>query len=800
MHVLKTFLRNFYNNRLYSVINIMGLGIGLAAFTLILLYILDELSYDKHYKNYKQIYRLESDITISGKHQNVAKSSYAIGPAMLREFPQVEEFVRFRLVENCFLRSGDKKYFENDMYYCDSSVFKIFSHSFIRGNPATALQEPNSMVMTESLAMKYFGTTDIDQKTVYIRNKIPCKVTAVIRDVPDNSHLQFTGLISMPTIKNELGDKMYEDLNNIHFWALRLFTFIKLKDGQSIDLIHDQFPAFHDKYIAAISERMNGEFRLITTRLDRIHLHNKSEWDLAKGQIQTVYALFSIAFFILLIAGINYMNLATARSAHKERDVGMRKVLGADRMKLARLFITEALMLSFVALLLAIVVVELLLPYFNHVLNRQLTFDLAADYPIYLILIATTVVIGFLSGIYPAYYLASFQPYGILSKKRVLGPADGWLRKLLIVFQFSITTAMIAGSIIVKYQVDFIRTRNLGFNKENLLIIRATDSTFKKQIEVFKQRVLSEPDVLGVTTSNTLPGLGNYLDVFTVEGSTGLEKSLISLMFVSDEFIDVLEMNVIQGRNFRRNSLADRQEAVIINKTAAHKLGWDNNALGKRIYRKGYDRENFIVIGVIDDLVFSSLYEKIGPIAIFLESSPEDLLSIRISGRNPTRSIDGIQKLWAQLNPNEPFKYDFLEDRLNDLYTNEFKLNKVILSFAALALFISLLGLYGLTSFITEKSSKSIGIRKLLGANASGIALQFSHKFNKLIALALIISTPVSWLALDYWLDHFAYRVTLQVTWFIFAWLLVMGIAQLTVISQTIRAALTNPAEVIRYE
>ncbi len=800
MHALKTFLRNFSHNRLYTVINIMGLGIGLAAFTFILLYIIDELSFDKHHEYYKQIYRLESDITISGRQQYVAKSSYAIGPAMYRDFPQVSNFVRFSQVDHCYLNYEDKKFYEEEMYYCDSSVFDVFTHSFISGNPATALKEPYNMVLTESLAKKYLGSTNTTGQTIFLKGKIPCKVTAVIRDVPANSHLPFSGLISMPTIREELGVAMYDDLNNIHFWALRLFTYIRLKKGTSIESIHKQFPAFHDKYIAAISEQLNGEYNLMTTRLDRIHLLNNAEWDLPKGSIQTVYVLYAIAIFILLIAAINYMNLATARSASKAREVGMRKVLGADRPRLARFFITDAIFLSVLALFVAIVIVELFMPAFNAIIGKSLTFDLLKDFRVYGTLVFTTLLIGFLSGVYPAYYLASFQPHGILSRKRILGPTDGLLRKALIILQFAIATAMIAGSIIVKLQLDFIHNRNLGFDKKNLLVIRATDTTFKKQIDVFKQQLSADPNVLGVSTSNTLPGLGNYMDVFTVEGSHGLEQSLISLMFVGEDFLNVLGMDVIQGRDFYKSNISDRREAAIINKSAAKKLGWENNALGKRIYRRGYARDNFKVIGVVDDLVFASLYEKIGPIVFFLEESPEHLLSIRIKNKNTDATIERIRTTWTRLNPNEPFKYDFLEDRLNDLYINEFKLYKVIVSFAMLALFISLLGLYGLTSYITEKSSKNIGIRKMLGARVSGIVFQFSRKFTRLILIALVIATPVTWVALDRWLDHFAYRVTLQGSWFVLAWMIVLAVAQLTVISQTIKAALTNPADVIRYE
>ncbi|MEZ5197322.1 MAG: ABC transporter permease [Bacteroidales bacterium] len=716
MHFIKTIFRNFTHNQLYTAINIFGLAIGLSCFTFILLFIQDELSYDKHVKHYKQIYRIDADITISDRQQKVAKTSFAIGPAFQKEFPEVEDFVRFRSVDNSFLRFEEKKFYENLLYYTDSSIFRMFNHAFIFGNPETALKSKNSIVLTKTLAEKYFGSANPMGQLMNLGNKINCKVTGVIEDVPDNSHVQFEGLISMESYSQIIGEKMYHQLNTVHFWALRLFTFIKLKDNSSIETIYKKFPDFHDKHIADISKRLNGTYRFQAIRLDKIHLFSDAEWDLPTGDIRIIYIFTIIAIFILLIASINYMNLATARSSHKAKEVGVRKVLGAYRANLARLLIGESIILAFFALVMAIVIVESTLPFINNIWDKHLHFELLGNPIILLILITTSLLVGVLSGFYPSFYLSSFQPVIVL--KGVLNPGrgSGNLRKSLIVFQFTISIIMIVGTLIVTRQMNFIKIQDLGFKKENLMVVRSTDTSFKKEIDFFKNELLANPNVYNISTSNTVPGGGNYMDVFLTEGKEKMEEQLMSHMFVDYNYIDLMGMTLISGRKFNPKQGTDINQSVIINWKAAQELGWNENALGKEIHRRSYGTEKYKVIGVLNDFHYSSLYEEIGPMVFFLEKQPEDLITIRINPKNKENTIAYIEQLWAQANPNEPFKYDYLDDILNELYTSDDNLQKVFTYFALLSILISLLGLFGLSSFITEQFSKNIGIRKLLGA------------------------------------------------------------------------------------
>jgi len=800
MQFIKSLVRNLYYHKFFTAINIIGLAIGLACFTFIFLYILDETSYDKYHQNYKRIYRLESDITISDKHQQVAKTSFAIGPAFYKEFPEIEAFVRFREIYHGFLRYEDKKFYEDNLYYCDSSVFKVFTHKFISGDPDQALNKPNCIVLTESLATKYFGDNNPIGKIIVLSNVISCKVTGIIEDLPDNSHLNFDGLVSIESYSQIIGENMYNDLSNIHFWAIRLFTYVLINKNASIETVYQKFPSFHDQHIEPISKRLNGTYELHTTRLDKIHLHSKLEWDLQTGNIMTVNIFTIIAIFILMIAGINYVNLSTARSANRAREVGIRKVLGASRTNLTSRIIGESVLVSFFAFLIACVLVENFLPLFNSLAEKELAFNIVTNFNLFLVLFIVSIFIGFLSGIYPAFYLSSFQPINILKGITFSGKKSVNLRKILIVFQFTISIVMIAGTIIVSRQLNYIQKQELGFKKENVIVVRVSDTSFKKKIEVFKEKMLSNPNIYNVSASNSTPGNAGSMDVFLVEGKDKMDEQLISQIFIDFNFIDLMGMKIIKGRNFNPKNGTDQEKAIIINWKAATTLGWKEKALGRKIHRRGYKTYEYKVIGVVENFHYSSLREEIGPMVFILDESAVDLISIRYNPKNKEETLAFIDNVWSGLNPNEPFKYDHFEDLLNKMYSNENKLQMIISFFALFSIFISLLGLFGLSSYITEQYSKDIGIRKLLGASVNSIVYLLSGGFLKLILIAIVIALPITWYIMEQWLNHFAYRLNIQFHWLIFAGILVLLVAQLTVIIQTVKTAHTNPVDAIKHE
>ncbi|MCB2220624.1 MAG: ABC transporter permease [Bacteroidetes bacterium] len=777
------------------------MAIGLSCFIFIFLFIKDELSYDKNFKNYKRIYRLESDITISDNNQKVAKSSFALAPAMKKEFPEIEAIARFRSVDNGFLQYQDKLFFEDQLYFADSTVFDVFDHPFIYGGPENALTKPNSIVLDKTTAEKYFGDKNPLGEVVKLNNKINCSVTGVIADLPANVHLRFHGLVSIETYSQIIGDRMYRDLNNVHFWAIRLFSYILIHKNSSIDEIHQKFQPFHNKYIEPVSKRLNGKFNLMTTRLDKIHLYSGLDWDLPRGDFNTILIFSIIATFILLIAGINYMNLATARSSHRAKEVGIKKVLGAHKGILRRGFLGESVIIAMAAFIVAVVIIEIFLPAFNHFTGKNISFQLPKDAVIYLILLIITAGIGLIAGSYPALYLSAFKPVVVLKGMINPGRKSGHLRKLLIIFQFTVATIMIACTIAVTRQLNYVKNQDLGFNKDNVIIIRATDTTFKKKLPDFKNEILKDPNIFNIATSNTLPGEGGLLDVFLVEGDEKFEEHLMNLIFVDYNFIDLMGMELINGRNFNKNYGTDKEQGVIINWEAAKMLGWNENALGKEIRRRTTERTyNHEVIGVVKNFNFNSLYDEISPIVFFLEDKPSDLITLRINPNNMEKTLAGIEKVWTRLNPGEPFKYDYLSELLNLNYDADNKLQKIIGFFALISVFISLLGLFGLSSFIAEQFSKNIGIRKLLGATVGSLVYMLSKDFIRLILIAFIIAVPIAWYFLEQWLDHFAYRISININWFIITGVIILMLAQITVIIQTINAALTNPVDAIKYE
>ncbi len=800
MRFIKDFIRSFSSNTLYTLINITGLAVGFACFAFILFYLIDELSFDKYHNDYSNIYRLESNINISGKEQYVAKTSFAIGPTMLKEFPEIEYQARFRPIDNCYLSYKEKQFYEENLYYTDSSVFDIFTYKFKYGNPKYALKKPYSIVLTETFAKKYFGDENPIGKVINVNNQLNCKVTAIIEDIPGNTHMKFDGLVSIDSYKDVIGQKMFNDLSTIHFWAIRLFTYVKLKEGTNMQQVLDKFEPFHDKYILPVSKKLNGEYKLVTSRIEDIHLHNDAEWDLPKGNFKTILVFGSIAIFILVLAGINYMNLATARSAHKAKEVGIKKVLGANRKTLSINFFADSLILAIIAFVISLVLIELFLPGFNVLANKSLTFGIIDSYGTILILFTTTLLIGIFSGTYPAIFLSSFQPIKVLNGKLSQGTKGGTIRKLLIIFQFTISITLITATFIVLKQLQYTNEKDTGYEKENILILQAADTSFKKNYQSFENKLLSNPNILDVSTSSTLVGGSGYMDVFLVEGEEKMDQQLMTYLIVDFGYLEMFNINILQGRTFNEKNKTDQTQAVIINNTAANLLGWNEEALGKEIHRRSQTIEKFKVIGVTDDFNFTSLYDKIGPLLIFVEKEPGNIINIKVADQNQKEVLSYLQKLWHQYNNVDPFKYDYLVDLLDENYESDARLLNLILVFSSLSIFISLLGLFGLSSFITEKYAKDIGIRRLLGAHILSIVFLLSNGFIKLILIAFVVAIPITWFVMDNWLQNFAYRLDIELIWFIYTGLIVMIISLLTVIIQTVKTATSNPVKVLRSE
>jgi len=829
---LKSAFRNIIRNKFYSILNILGLSIGVIAAIFILLFNNSELSYDKHHEKHKRIHRLESDFTINNKHDLFAVTSAPLGPAFKIEFPEVEEFVRFAGGDGTLIKYGDKEFYEDDFYYTDSTIFDVFTHEFVYGNPEKALTEPNTCVLTETMAKKYFENENPIGKVIADADDVNFKVTGVIKDLPESSHLKFRGVFSINTLVEKFGRERMNSLEPNAFWNVNFYTYILLNENSNIESIYEKFPGFYEKYMKSLGDQINASFEFMSTPLADIHLTSTLRGDLPTGNKSYVYIFTVIAIFILLIASINYMNMATARSSNRAKEVGIRKVLGADRFQLIRQFLTESVILALIALIIAIASVYLLLPDFNQIAGKNLVFGFSQTPMIIFWIFIISLIIGFLSGSYPAFYLSSFIPVKVLKGKINTGAKSGWLRRILVVFQFVISIAMIIGTIVVSNQLNYMRTKDLGFDKENILVVGIQDTTLRKKIPTFREELLQNPNIINATTSTGYPGAMGGIIVMRVEklekisenteltdtlqntqnpdsttfhtGSRMVEYAL-NFAMIDYDYIDSYKMEIVKGRNFNKEMGTDLDEGVIINEIAAKELGWGDDAIGKKIDfgidLDGSANRNTKVIGVVKDFNYNSLHNKIDPMLFFLSERPRFFLSIRIDDKNRKEALEFIEEKWYEFGAINPFDYDFVDQTLDEMYEAEDNIGRIFRIASVLSIFIALLGLLGLSSFIAEQRSKEIGIRKVLGASVGSILLKLFKEFIILIAVGFVIAAPLAWWGLNDWLStSFIYNVEIGWLTFVIAAFLAFIIGLATISFHIVKAATANPVDAIKCE
>jgi putative ABC transport system permease protein len=806
LNYLKSTLRNLNRNKFHTVLNITGLSIGLAAFILILLYVRDELTYDKSNDKYDRIYRLESNFSISGRHEKFAIVPIPMGPAFKLEFPEVENTVRLLNTGNTLIRSGDKEYYEENFYFADSTIFDIFSYHFILGSPEKALTEPLTMVLTRKTARKYFGDENPVGQVLRTGNDRSCKITGVIEDLPVNSHLKFDALLSATSLMQGTTPEDFNSMDPIRFWNIGVYTYILLNKNASIEAIYDKFPHFYEKYMKPIGDQINSSFELMTTPLAEQHFSSGLSSDLPTGNKAYIYIFTAVAIFILLIAAINYMNMATAKSSNRAREVGVRKVVGAHRTQLIKQFLSESLLLSVLALVISLVLVYLLMHDFNVLTGKELNFSMLRQPVIFLSIILVTLLVGLTAGSYPAFFLSSFQPVNVL-KGRYSGNVKrtGLLRKILVVFQFFIAIDMIIATLVVTHQLNFMRHKDLGFNKENLVLLELQDTAFRNKAESFKKELLTDPDITDVTNATGVPGQINWIQVVRVETPNGMKDNALILAQTDFDFIKTMGMQIVKGRDFDRNMGTDKEEAVIINETGVKTLGWEDDPIGKKI-QYGFDLEGsqgriLKVIGVVKDFNFRSLHNKIEPVILFISPVPRYIMAVRIKGDNLRSTLGFIESKWHDFGAKRPFDYEFMDQSLDEMYQAEHKLGIIFRIAAFITIFIALLGLLGLSSFIAEQRTKEIGIRKVHGATMGNITELLLKEFIMLILIAFIIAVPLAWWRLSIWIDQsFIYHDRIRWVTFAIAGLLALGIGTLTISFYILRAATASPVNAIKYE
>ena len=795
--------RNLIKNKIFSLVNIVGLAIGLACFLLIALYVTDELSYDRHYDKADQIYRVDSEIKFGGNELNLAVNSDPMGATLKKDYPQVEEYTRlYASSGNKLVKKGNEFINEQFVTHADSTFFNVFSLPAISGDTRKALNEPNTVVITESTAKKYFGTVDAIGKIIETDNNTPYKVTAVIYDIPKNSHFKFDMIFSMDNVDYQWGNYLS---HNFH-------TYIVLRKGTDYKAFEKNFSQYIQKYVLPQAKQMmeistmeefeksGNRLNYSLTPLTKIHLYSDRTVELApNGNIQYVYIFSAVALFILLIACINFMNLSTARSSNRAREVGIRKVLGTRRKDLITQFLFESTLLAVISLLIAIGIAFLVLPVFNDVASKTMSLQSFFGPKTILFIIALPIVVGIVAGSYPAFFLSGFQPIQVLKGKLKLGNKSVGMRSTLVVFQFFTSIALIIGTIIIYKQLNFIQNTKLGFNKDQVLIVNDVYA-LDKNLNAFKNEVLQMPGVVSATLSGFLPVNSARNDNTYSKDPVMDSKNALSMQTwrIDYDYIKTLGMEMLKGRNFSKEFGSD-STAVILNESAARVLGYDD-PIGKKVYTSMNDKNSsYDIIGVVKNFHYESLRQNIGPLCFVLGRSAW-LASFKVNAANIPQILKEVESKWKIMAPGMPYSYRFMDDSFDEMYRSEIRVGKIAMIFSLLAIFIACLGLFGLATFMAEQRTKEIGIRKVLGASVQGIIQLLSKDFLKLVLISFCLAVPLAWWGMHTWLQDFAYRIDISWWIFIVAGIAALSIALLTISFQAIRAAIANPVKSLRTE
>jgi putative ABC transport system permease protein len=790
-------LRNIKKHKSYSLINILGLAIGMACCILITSYVLYELSYDKYHENAGSIYRLKSDAQIGDNHLLIPKSSPPMSEYMVENFPEVLSAVRFRELGNVPVRYRENQYYEDHIYYTDNSVFDIFTFPLLKGNPQTALKTAYSAVITTDIAKKYFGNEDPIGKVLKVDESENYTITGVVSTIPRNSHFIFDILCSFETHASR------NKMNMKNWLSLNYYTYILIQEGYDYRKLEQKFPAMIENNAGGIIKAVNGDLKLTLQPLTSIYLHSQMEQEISRtSNIAYVYIFSIVALFILFIACMNFMNLSTARSANRAQEVGMRKVLGAHRAKIIRQFLSESILYSVLGCVVALLFVEAALPLFRSVSGINLRIIFLENIQFIPGLIGLTIIVGLIAGSYPAFFLSAFQPIRVIKGSLKTGAANARFRSVLVIFQFTISIVLIIGTIVIFNQLQYMKNSRLGFRKEQVVVFPISDESTVESLAPFKGELKSYPGIVNVAASSHVPGQTTYYNPFLPEGFTRDQMPWMGQLNVDVDYLPTLEIEFVAGRNFSPELKTDQASSVIINETAARRFGW-KDPVGKTIMElsnKGVFTLKRTVIGVVKDFHIDSLHRRIGPLLI--TNNPEWLntLSVRISPDSIPKTLGFLSEKWNQHNPHRPFQYFFLDDSFDAQYRADEKLSKIFSYFSILAIFIACLGLFGLASFTAEQRTKEIGIRKVLGASISGIVKLLTKEFSKWVLAANVIAWPVAYYAMNKWLQGFAYRIGMEFLTYVLAAIVTLAIALLTVSYQAVRAAKTDPVNSLRYE
>ncbi len=785
-------VRNFKKDKWYSLLNILGLTIGITFSLFLIFYIKDELSYDRYNKKADRIFRIVSYVQEKDKNTDITITQAPLAATLKKDYPEVEESSRFMSRERTLFKQGTNNFYETKVFYADSTVFNIFTYKFVEGNAAHALNEPHSIVLSKSLAEKYFGNTPAVGKTLRTVYDV-YKVTAVIEDVPYNSHLRFDMLISWSSIpKDQNGGENWGNFNN--------FTYVLLKPGTNANTFNKKLIPMYEKFMAPIFAASNVKIHYGVQPITDIHLHSKLEMEPEElGSMSYIWIFSAVAFFMMLIACINYMNLTTARSARRAKEIGIRKVTGSTKKQLVLQFLCESVLTALISVLLSVLLVMALLPAFDSLSGKSFTLHTLFQPANIFLLLGIGLFTGLVGGSYPAFYLSSFQPVSIL--KGTLSKASGNvnLRRTLVVLQFSISMIMLICTWVVYSQLSYIQKKDLGFDKNQVMMVTVnTGEDERGKINAMDNDFRSIPGVKVVGTGNCYPGSANInLNLFRVETKNGYVDKGIECYGIDENFLSSLNIPVVKGRKF--SSLSDTLHSIMVNEAMVKHFGWDE-PIGKRVKRPGDTSSNYLeVVGVVKDFNQKSLYNPIAPL-LFFYSPNGNIIELKMNIGNLKTSIAQVGNTWKKYFPNLPFEYKFLDEDFNSQYAADQKRGKIFAAFSILTILITCLGLLGLTAFTTQQKQKEISIRRVMGASIPQIISMITRNYLWLALIAALIAFPVAYYFMHNWLNIFSYNAGLSIIPFIVSAFVIVLTAVITAMFHSTRAALANPANSLRTE
>lgn len=806
--------RNLMKNKVFSFINILGLSAGLACCMLITLYILNETSYDRYQKNAGNIYQVGTEFRGIGNFKKLPNTPAAMGEIMKSVFPEIKQTTRLvrlfaedkTLLQYSLQNDQIKSFYETKGYLADSTFFRMFTYNFTEGNPATALSNPNSVVLSDEIAKKIFGNQPALNKVIHISSSTngdhDFQVTGVFKPIDKPSHID--GRFFLSTMGGDVAEMIKNAGTNLANNNM-YYTYLLLAPGADPKKLEAQFPAFVDKYAGKELKAVGFQKAQYLVSLKDIHLHSGSDTDVTpSGSVTYLYILASIALFTLLIACINFMNLATARSSKRSSEVGIRKVLGAEKKLLIAQFLGESVMMSLIAFVFAILFTALLIPAFNSVSGKNLSLNYL-NIGIVSVFLLLSILTGLLAGSYPAFYLSSFKPAKVLKGKFSNSLAAVSLRKGLVIFQFVISVVLIVASVVIAQQMKYLRSADLGFDQERQIVIPLRSANAKKIYSSFKDELLKQSTISNVGASAFYPGITNYSDnILYKQGESMQQGKDVRMNYVDPRFLQTLNITPVAGRLFSDDFPSDTSKAIILNEKAIKELGFASpqKSIGKKLYfdfqGKNYD---FDIVGVVKDFHYEDLHLPITPYGFQLSMQPQyNYMIVHAKAGDINNILASIKNSWHNLNPSEPFEYSFLDNDFQKNYDAEIRLSAIVGYFTAIAILISCLGLFGLATFSAEQRVKEIGVRKALGANISSIVALLSKDFLKLVGIAVLIASPLAWFAMNKWLQSFAYRIHISWTVFAITTLTALLIALMTISFQAIKAALANPVESLRSE